>query len=247
MAKKTLSITTKDGICPASLFTPDNSVGDKPLPGILLLMDIWGPRPALDDMAQSIADGGYTVLLPDMFYRHGSYGPLVSREASQDPEIYAASRERMQATTTDMTVSDAEAYLECFAEHGVAFPIGITAYCMGARHAMEVAMANPTRVAAIASLHGTHLAPTDEIANARAEGLKNCRLYIGNAGEDAMCPPEQTARLEFAFRTAGVSYMMETYPDAHHGWSMTDGGAYNADASALQLKRQFLLYEEALG
>lgn len=244
MAKKTLSITTKDGVCPANLFTPDTPTDGDVKRGVLMLMDIWGMRPALDEMAQKIADGGYTVLLPDMFYRSGDYGPLVSKEASSNPEVFAQAKGRMDATTTDMTVSDAAAYLDCFAEQGVTLPIGITAYCMGARHGIEVAIANPTRIAAIASLHGTHLAPDEETAKRRAAGLKNCRLYLGNAHEDPTFPPEQSARFEEAFRTAGVDYMMETYPQAHHGFSMTDGAAYNPAASALQLRRQFMLYEE---
>ena len=32
------------------------------------------------DMAQRLADAGYVVLLPDLFYRYGSYGPFVPAE-----------------------------------------------------------------------------------------------------------------------------------------------------------------------
>src|SRR3546814_11624893 len=31
-------------------------------------------------MAQRLADAGYIVLLPDLFYRYGPYGPLVPTE-----------------------------------------------------------------------------------------------------------------------------------------------------------------------
>lgn len=244
MAKKALSITTTDGTCPAGLFTPDTPVKTENQRGILLYMDVWGPRPSVDDMAQSIADGGYTVLVPDMFYRHGHYGPLFAREASKDETVRAAAFTRMNETTTQMTVSDAHAYFDCFVDHGVTLPIGITGYCQGGPHALETAMAFPDRVAAIASIHGAHLAPSDAIAKARAEGLKNCRLYIGSAEQDAVFPPEESSRMELAMRNAGVSYMMENVVGAKHGWSMTDAAAYNPAASALQLKRQLMVYDE---
>ncbi len=43
-------------------------------------MDAGGIRPTLVDMAQRLADAGYAVLLPDLFYRYGPYGPFVPKE-----------------------------------------------------------------------------------------------------------------------------------------------------------------------
>jgi carboxymethylenebutenolidase len=36
-------------------------------------MDAGGIRPTVLDMADRLAEAGYLVLLPDLFYRYGSY------------------------------------------------------------------------------------------------------------------------------------------------------------------------------
>ena len=39
-----------------------------------------GIRPALVSMSERLASAGFIVLLPDLFYRYGSYGPLDPKE-----------------------------------------------------------------------------------------------------------------------------------------------------------------------
>ena len=39
-----------------------------------------GNRPALVSMSERLASAGFIVLLPDLFYRYGSYGPLDPKE-----------------------------------------------------------------------------------------------------------------------------------------------------------------------
>lgn len=77
MTCETTRITTADGECPAHVCT---SSGEGPWPAVILYMDAGGIRPAALQMAEHIADAGYTVLLPDLFYRYGPYGPLVPKE-----------------------------------------------------------------------------------------------------------------------------------------------------------------------
>ena len=48
-----------------------------PLAGRDRYMDAGGIRPALVDMAQRLAAAGDVVLLPDLFYQYGAYGPFV--------------------------------------------------------------------------------------------------------------------------------------------------------------------------
>ena len=38
-------------------------------------MDGLGIRPVMWEMGQQLADGGYLVLQPDLYYRFGSYPP----------------------------------------------------------------------------------------------------------------------------------------------------------------------------
>ena len=69
MTKGEIEIRTGDGVAGASLFGPTGGAG------VILYMDAFGPRPALDGMAQRLAGEGYAVLVPDLFYRRAPYGP----------------------------------------------------------------------------------------------------------------------------------------------------------------------------
>ena len=77
MPTEKISIQTRDGACPAYLISPD---GEGPWPAVVLFGDAGGIRPAMLDMATRLAVAGYLVLLPDLYYRFGPYGPLVPKE-----------------------------------------------------------------------------------------------------------------------------------------------------------------------
>src|ERR1700758_3451165 len=61
MPRLEVTIKTRDGNCPASVFTPANKAG--PWPAVIFFMDGFGIRPAMWEMGQRLADGGYVVLL----------------------------------------------------------------------------------------------------------------------------------------------------------------------------------------
>ena len=63
-----VSIKTPDGETDAALYTPP---GKGPFPGVLIFTDIFGLRPAFRDMGRRLAASGYTVLVPNPFYRVG--------------------------------------------------------------------------------------------------------------------------------------------------------------------------------
>src|SRR3546814_19071902 len=77
MTHEQVAIRTRDGECHAHIMSP----GDEgPWPAAIFYADAGGIRPTVVEMAQRLADAGYIVLLPDLFYRYGPYGPLVPTE-----------------------------------------------------------------------------------------------------------------------------------------------------------------------
>ena len=72
MLTEQVTIRTLDADCPAYVMSPS---GDGPWPAVIFYGDAGGIRPAMLEMAQRLADAGYVVLLPDLFYRYGPYGP----------------------------------------------------------------------------------------------------------------------------------------------------------------------------
>ena len=69
MSQQQVSIRTRDGECPAYVFT---SAESGPHPAVIFYMDGLGIRPTLFEMGQRLADYGYVVLIPDLFYRAGA-------------------------------------------------------------------------------------------------------------------------------------------------------------------------------
>ena len=98
MSKRDIEIKTKDGTARASLHAPGGAKA-----GVILYMDAFGPRPALDDMAERLSGQGYAVLVPDLFYRHAPYGPFDAKTAFSDERTANQIRSMIGATTQGMT------------------------------------------------------------------------------------------------------------------------------------------------
>ena len=67
-----LQIETVDGVAEAMVASPPDGTG----PGVLFVMDAFGLRPRIQEMAQQIAGWGYVVLAPNVFYREGTVAEL---------------------------------------------------------------------------------------------------------------------------------------------------------------------------
>lgn len=80
MTKHDLQIKTRDGVANAGLFHSANASPAKA--GVILYQDAFGPRPALDGMAERLANEGYAVLVPDLFYRKRPTGRSTPRPPS---------------------------------------------------------------------------------------------------------------------------------------------------------------------
>src|SRR6185437_2588411 len=107
MAKQQVSIETKEGVCKAWVVTPE---GKGSWPAVLFYMDGFGIRPAMLEMASHIASQGYVVLLPDLYYRFGAYGPLVPKEVLKGDA--RASIGPMMSTTSNLKAAeDSAAFL----------------------------------------------------------------------------------------------------------------------------------------
>lgn len=244
MAGERIEIETADGTAPATLFAPEGSASKT---GVILYMDAFGPRPALDEMAARLAGEGWRVLVPDLFYRFGDYGPFDARTTFADKEKGPILRSMLGETTQAMTLADSAAFLDTLAAHGATGPIGTVGYCMGGARALHAAAAYPDRIAAAASFHGGNLAseapdsPHLEAAKIRA------RVYVGCAGVDRSFPPEQSARLAQALREAEVDHIVENYVGMEHGWAVPDHRVHDAAGAERHWARLITLFRETLG
>ncbi|CAL9655058.1 hypothetical protein SUDANB145_06742 [Streptomyces sp. enrichment culture] len=228
-----VDITTEDGTADAYLTRPDDG---RAHPAVLLYMDAFGPRPQLRSMADRLAGAGYTVLVPNVFYRHGR-APVVDLPEFIDPqarpEIFQRLGPIMQSLTPDLAMRDARAYLDWLAARPEAAdgPVALTGYCMGARLALYTAGTYPDRVAAAAGFHGAGLATDDPDSPHLLADRITAEVYFAHADQDHAMPPEQQERLAAALTGAGVRHRCEVYAGAAHGYTQADTAAYDEAAT----------------
>lgn len=157
MPRADVMIKTRDGNCPASLFTPASGKG--PWPGVIFYNDGLGVRPVMWAMGQRLADGGYLVLQPDLYYRFGSYPPKVASAVLSDPQAMGELMKWVNSLDRDRKVADSGAFIDFLSARpevkGKRF--GATGYCLGGNASLTAAGAFPDRFAAVASFHGGHL------------------------------------------------------------------------------------------
>ncbi|MFJ4785324.1 dienelactone hydrolase family protein [Streptomyces sp. NPDC088794] len=228
-----VDIPTRDGTADAYLAAPGDGA---PHPAVLFYMDGFGLRPHLKSMADRLAAAGYTVLVPNVFYRAGR-APLVELPAFinpvERPELLAALRPAALSLTPEGAMRDADTYLDWLADSPLttAGPAGVTGYCMGAGLALRTAGTHPDRVAAMAGFHGAYLATDAPDSPHLLADQITAELYFGHADQDATNPAEQIDRLDKALTAAGVRHRGEVYTGAHHGFTQADTAMYSAEAT----------------
>jgi len=242
----TADIPTPDGTADAYLSRPDEDGGH---PAVLFVMDAFGLRPRIEEMADRIAERGYVVLAPNVFYRAGR-APLFEVPDLTDPDkrsaFFQTVRPLMNQLTPENAASDGKAYLDYLSEVAPG-PVAITGYCMGVRVGLRIAAAHPDRVAAVAGFHGGGLV-TDapDSPHRLAPDLTKTELYFGFADNDASMTAEQIETLERALDEAGARYRSEVYENAIHGYTMSDTAAYDEAAAERHFTELFRVLDAAL-
>ncbi len=243
MADEQVAVKTGDGTCPTYVMHPD---GGGPWPAVIMYMDAGGIRPAMCDMAQRIADHGYIVMLPDLFYRYGPYGPFVPKEVFAGD--YRTVLGPLMATTgNDKAAADTAALLAYLDTRGdvAGRQVAAVGFCMGGGMALAAAGHYPDRFAAVASFHGGNLA-TDAPTSPHLLAPKlKAEVLVAAAANDGSYPPAMAARMEAALTDAGVRYQAETYPAAH-GWMMPDFPVHDHDAAERGWAEMLALFDRNL-
>jgi carboxymethylenebutenolidase len=244
MPRQNIQIETADGLADASFIAP---AGSTPNAGVILYMDAFGVRPAMEEIAERIAADGYAVLVPDTLYRGGRFGPYDAKTAFKDEATGKFIRAAMAATRQAMTQADTAYFIEALTSRGVSGPIGTTGYCMGGARAINAAAAHPERIIAAASFHGGNLASDAPDSPQKNAARIKARVYVACAGVDGSFPPEQSAKLAEAFRVAEIDHAIENYVGMAHGWCVSDHTVFNEKGAERHFSRLKTLFAETLG
>jgi carboxymethylenebutenolidase len=247
-----VEIKTPDGTCDAAFIHPKSGSH----PGVLIWPDAFGLRPSMRAMGRRIAAEGYSVVVPNPFYRV-SKAPFTdaSNFNFQNPDDMAKLRPLMASVNAPGNAEkDATAYvafLDAQKQVKTKKKIGAQGYCMGGALVVRTAAALPDRIGAGASFHGGGLV-TDKPDSPHLLAPKiKARMYFGIAASDDSRQPDAKDKLKEAFSAAKVSAEIEVYP-AQHGWCVPDmpvrDGApiYNKAEAERAWAKLVALYKAAL-
>ena len=224
VVETSVDLKTLDGTCDAVFIHP--TTGSHP--GLLIWPDAFGLRPSMRNIGKRLAAEGYSVLVPNPFYRVAK-APVfddISTFDFQNP----ADRAKLQPLMASMNVagaveSDAAAYiafLDAQPQVDKAKKIGTQGYCMGGRLVVITAATVPDRVGAGASFHGGGLV-TDKPDSPHLLAPKiKARMYFAIASNDDQRQPDAKDKLKEAFAAAKVPAEIEVYAEALHGWCVPD-------------------------
>ncbi len=218
-----VEIKTPDGTCDAAFIHPKSGSH----PGVLLWPDAFGLRPWTREMGRRLAAEGYSVLVPNPFYRV-SKAPFTDASTFnfQNPADRAKLNPLMASVNADGAAEkDAVAYigfLDAQKQVNKSKKIGTQGYCMGGPLIMKTAATVPNRVGAAASFHGGGLVTNNPNSPHLLAPKIKARMYIGIATSDDMQQPDAKDKLREAFAAAKVRAEIEVYPGTQHGWCMKD-------------------------
>ena len=252
-----VTIKTPDGTCDAVFLHPASGSH----PGVLIWADAFGLRPSMRDIGKRIAGEGYSVLVPNPFYRVAKAtvaSPVIADQSNfsfANPADMAKLTPLMGSITAQGAAEkDAAAFiafLDAQPQVNKAKKIGTQGYCMGGPLVVRTAAAVPERVGAGASFHGGGLvtnAPNSP--HLLAPKIKG-RMYFGVASNDDQRQPDAKDKLREAFAAAKVPAEIEVYQSLH-GWCVPDmpanNGApiYNKPDAERAWGKLVALYNEAL-
>jgi carboxymethylenebutenolidase len=216
-----VEIKTPDGTCDAAFIRPKTGS----YPGVLIWPDAWGLRPSMRAMARRLAVDGYSVLVPNPFYRI-SKAPFsdISGFNFQNPADRAKITPLMASVNAaGAAEKDAVAYvafLDAQKEVNKSKKIGTQGYCMGGPLVVKTAATVPDRIGAGGSFHGGGLVTaTPDSPHLLAPKIK-ARMYFGIAANDDQRQPDAKDKLKEAFAKGHAE--IEVYSQSQHGWCVPD-------------------------
>jgi carboxymethylenebutenolidase len=222
LVETNVEIKTADGVCDAVFIHPASGAHA----GVLVWPDALGLRPAMRDIGRRIATEGYSVLVPNLFYRSAK-APLFDASFSFQNQADMAKLKEVRAPLEAAGAAEKDmgayiAFLDAQKQVDTAKKIGTQGYCMGGPLVVRTAALRPDRVGAGASFHGGGLV-TDQPDSPHLLAPKiKAQMYFGVASNDDKRQPDAKEKLKEAFAAAHVPAEIEVYAGAMHGWCVPD-------------------------
>jgi len=229
------TITAADG---AGTFTAYVAQPSSPGPhgAVVLIQEIFGVNESMKETARQVADQGYTVLVPDLFWRIRPGVNLTDKSDAEWKQAFAL----MNAFDQDKGVEDLKATLAAARTMpGCNGRAGTMGYCLGGRLAMMMAMRSDADVNV--SYYGVGL-------DALLDGADRIThpLLVHIADQDNFFPAPARAKVVDALKGHAHAHAY-VYPDADHAFARVGGTHWQARAATIANGRSAEALAEALG
>lgn len=200
-ASRLISVNATGGEMPAHQWLPDAL----PAPGLVLVQEIFGVGDYVQDRAGDLADLGYVVTAPDLYWR------LDDREIDESsPDGLARAMEVAGQVDWDLAVADVTATLVALrGSPEVDGRAGLLGFCFGGGLAFQAAaVADPDLLVVY---YGSALPRLLHLA-----GQVTCPSLHHFGLADSFILPPQVAEIREAVTAHGARF--ETYPEADHAF-----------------------------
>ena len=228
MVETDVVVKTPDGTCDAALFHPP---GKGAWPGVVMFTDILGLRPVFRDMGRRLAADGYTVLVPNPFYRTRKAPVIDGPFDFSKPEDRAKLAPLTAPLKRDAVTQDCNAYVAFLGRHAAVSrkkKLGVVGYCMGGPYTLIAASLAPDRVGAGVSCHGGGLVTAAPDSPHLLIPKIKASFYFAVAANDDARQPDAKTTLQAAFDAIHTPAMVEVYAGDNHGWCVKDNPTYDA-------------------
>jgi carboxymethylenebutenolidase len=252
MIERQVEIPTADGRMDAFVTHPEDG---GPFPAVIVLMDIWGLREELFDVARKIAVAGYHVTVPNFWYRRGKVRYEFRDENGRMRSLNVIPQnvrdemlDNMNRVTDAMAMADIGSVLTFLGGEPVRQgPKGTIGYCLGGRLSLAAAAAFPDQFHASASLHGTSMVSDAPDSPHRSAGKMRGEIYCGFGERDPFTPPTTIEALDRVMKdNAEVRYRGRVHPAAHHGYALPDRDVFDKTAANRDWEHIFAMYRRQL-
>ena len=202
--------------------------GNKKVPCVVVIHEIWGLNPHIEDVARRFAVEGFMAIAPD------ALSPL-----GGSPEDPQKAFPMMRQLDNEKTVKDYIAAAKYLQQQPTSNGnVGVVGFCWGGSMSNQVAVNWPDLKAA-APYYGGQPDPED-VPNIKAA------MLLHYAGEDQRINQGIPA-YEEALKKASVEYSIYMYEGAQHAFNNdTNADRYNKAAAQLAWKRTIAFFKEKL-
>ncbi len=236
VVEKDVDIQTADGTCDAVYIHP--ATGKHP--GVIIWTDIFGLRPTFRGFGRRLAAEGYSVLVPNPFYRTQKAPVIEESQIAAFNFRDPANRPKMAAWTGPINKagaieSDAKAHvgwLDMQPEVDTDRKMGVQGYCMGGPLVFKTVASQSDRIGAGATFHGGGLVSEDKDGTVKPDSPSNlipqfhAQMYIAIAASDDKTQPDAKDKLKAALMASqDPKVQMSTvvvYTGMAHGWTVPD-------------------------